>query len=54
MSENLDQRNRGIIKKLVLTVAGMFAFAFAMVPLYNVLCEVTGLNGKTKIGRAHV
>jgi len=47
MSENLDQRNRGIIKKLVLTVAGMFAFAFAMVPLYNVLCEVTGLNGKT-------
>jgi hypothetical protein len=25
----------------------MFGFAFAMVPLYEVLCEVTGLNGKT-------
>lgn len=26
---------------------GMFGFAFAMVPLYNVFCEITGLNGKT-------
>jgi cytochrome c oxidase assembly protein subunit 11 len=26
---------------------GMFGFAFALVPLYDVFCEVTGLNGKT-------
>jgi len=26
---------------------GMFGFAFALVPLYNVFCEITGLNGKT-------
>jgi cytochrome c oxidase assembly protein subunit 11 len=26
---------------------GMFGFAFALVPLYNVICEITGLNGKT-------
>lgn len=25
----------------------MFGFGYAMVPLYNVLCTVTGLNGKT-------
>src|SRR5690606_4620851 len=25
----------------------MFGFGFAMVPLYDVFCEVTGLNGKT-------
>lgn len=25
----------------------MFGFGFAMVPIYDVLCEVTGLNGKT-------
>ena len=25
----------------------MFGFAFALVPLYNVFCEVTGINGKT-------
>lgn len=29
----------------------MFAFAYAMVPLYNVLCDVTGLNGKSSGGR---
>ena len=28
-------------------VVGMFAFGFAMVPLYNVFCEITGINGKT-------
>ena len=27
--------------------AGMFAFAFALVPLSDVFCEITGLNGKT-------
>ncbi len=26
---------------------GMFGFAFALVPLYQVFCEITGLNGKT-------
>ncbi len=33
--------------KLGLVPIGMFAFAFALVPLYSVLCDVTGLNGKT-------
>ncbi len=31
---------------LSLVIAGMFGFAFALVPLYNVLCDLTGLNGK--------
>lgn len=29
------------------SVAGMFAFGFALVPLYDVFCEITGINGKT-------
>jgi len=34
--------------KLVLLAIAMFAFVFVvMVPLYNVLCDVLGLNGKT-------
>ena len=33
--------------KLVLVAAGMFGFAFALVPLYNIVCELTGINGKT-------
>jgi len=28
-------------------VVGMFGFGFAMVPLYNVLCNAVGLNGKS-------
>lgn len=32
---------------LVALAVGMFGFAFALVPLYNVFCELTGLNGKT-------
>ena len=36
---------------LSLLAFGMFGFAYALVPLYEVFCEVTGLNGKTA-GRA--
>ena len=25
----------------------MFGFGYAMVPLYDVFCKITGLNGKT-------
>lgn len=32
---------------LAALAVGMFGFAFALVPLYNVFCEITGLNGKT-------
>lgn len=32
--------------RLVLVVAGMFGFGFALVPIYEIVCEVTGINGK--------
>lgn len=32
--------------KLSLIPLAMFGFGFALVPLYDVFCEVTGLNGK--------
>ncbi|WP_282040250.1 cytochrome c oxidase assembly protein [Halomonas alimentaria] len=38
---------RRTVAKTLFALAGMFAFAFALVPLYDVFCEVTGLNGKT-------
>jgi len=34
-------------KGLMVLVLFMFAFGFMLVPLYDVICEVTGLNGKT-------
>ena len=36
-----------LVAKLALTVVGMFGFGFALVPMYDVFCEWTGLNGKT-------
>ncbi|HHJ12755.1 MAG TPA: cytochrome c oxidase assembly protein [Gammaproteobacteria bacterium] len=39
--------NRRVLRRLLFLVAGMFGFVFALVPLYNVFCDVTGLNGKT-------
>lgn len=35
-----------LIKNLILTIVAMCAFAFMLVPLYNVFCDVTGINGK--------
>lgn len=34
------------LRRLVIAVPLMFAFGFALVPLYDVFCEVTGINGK--------
>jgi len=36
-----------LLLKLGLVVVAMFGFGFAMVPIYNVMCDITGLNGKT-------
>jgi cytochrome c oxidase assembly protein subunit 11 len=43
---DLNQANRRLAIKLAAVAVGALAFGFALVPLYNVLCEVTGLNGK--------
>jgi cytochrome c oxidase assembly protein subunit 11 len=40
-----------LIGKLLAAVAASFAFGFALVPLYDVLCAVTGFNGKTEGSR---
>ena len=42
------QDNATLIKKLLLMVVAMFGFGFAMVPMYEVFCEITGINGKTR------
>ena len=38
---------RSTVLKLTLIVVGMFGFGFALVPLYDVFCDLTGLGGKT-------
>ncbi|TAK61202.1 MAG: cytochrome c oxidase assembly protein, partial [Methylobacter sp.] len=46
MNESVTQKNAKLVRILVFVVLGMFGFGYALVPLYDVLCEVTGLNGK--------
>ncbi|MDX1268848.1 MAG: cytochrome c oxidase assembly protein [Oceanisphaera sp.] len=36
-----------IAVRLGLLAVAMFGFGFALVPLYDVFCDITGLNGKT-------
>ncbi|MBU2713480.1 cytochrome c oxidase assembly protein [Zooshikella harenae] len=43
----MDSSVKKTTLKLVLLTLAMFCFGFAMVPLYDVFCQVTGINGKT-------
>jgi len=50
---NRGRANRRTALRLGVVGLAMFGFGFALVPLYDVLCEVTGLNGKTgRLGTA--
>ncbi|HEY8520421.1 MAG TPA: cytochrome c oxidase assembly protein [Gammaproteobacteria bacterium] len=40
-------RHRNLALKLAALCAAMFAFGFALAPLYDVFCEITGVGGKT-------
>ena len=40
---------RTVTRTLVVLLA-MFVFAFALVPLYDAFCRVTGINGKILTG----
>jgi cytochrome c oxidase assembly protein subunit 11 len=49
------QRRRANLQlagRLLLLVAGSFAFGYALVPLYDVLCEVTGIGSRDRLLQA--
>lgn len=41
---NLQRANFQMVGKLAVVTALMFAFGYALVPLYKAICEMTGLN----------
>lgn len=45
MSEGLSTAR--LVPRLLLLVALMFGFGFALVPIYDVMCQAFGINGKT-------
>lgn len=42
-----EKKQQKLLFILALIVLGMFAFGFALVPIYNSLCKTLGINGKT-------
>ena len=46
MNNEQQKANIRTTRKTVLIVIGMFGFGFALVPLYSVICDVFGLNGR--------
>jgi len=45
----LTEETRGSLSRYATVVVIMFGFGYLMVPIYDVFCEVTGLNGKTGV-----
>ncbi len=52
MSESRDQNNRRLTLRLLGFAAGAFAFGFALVPLYDVICDITGVGNPKDLLRA--
>jgi cytochrome c oxidase assembly protein subunit 11 len=41
---SLRADNRKMVGKLAVVAAGMFAFGYALIPIYKHICELTGIN----------
>lgn len=47
-TESTQARSTGrLVGRLVLLAVAMFGFGYAMIPLYGVLCDLTGLGGRS-------
>jgi cytochrome c oxidase assembly protein subunit 11 len=44
MSMGLRRENLKMVGKLCVITLGMFGFGYALVPIYNAICEMTGIN----------
>lgn len=43
-SEQQKSENRSLVGRLLILTVAMFGFGFALVPLYELVCEVTGIE----------
>ena len=49
MTTHRAKANGRTARRLAVVVLAMFGFGYALVPLYDVLCELTGLGGRTGV-----
>jgi cytochrome c oxidase assembly protein subunit 11 len=51
MTPQTHSANRHLLLKLLAFAAGAFAFGYALVPLYDVLCDVTGFGNDKRLAQ---
>lgn len=62
---SLRAQNLRMVGKLAVVAAGMFAFGYALIPIYKHICEITGINilalgekqvpgGSTAVGNSQI
>ncbi|MEZ5497843.1 MAG: cytochrome c oxidase assembly protein [Steroidobacteraceae bacterium] len=49
---SVRKANRQLLARLLMMTLGSFAFGFALVPLYSVLCDLTGFGDQTQLAQA--
>ena len=54
MAPALKRANRTLLLKLLAFTLGAFAFGYALVPLYDVLCDVTGFGNEKRLAQRSV
>ena len=54
MAPDVKRANRTLLLKLLGFAAGAFAFGYALVPLYDVLCDVTGFGNEKRLAQRSV
>ena len=48
-NSNRQKDNKRVLKLSIIVCILMVGFGFALVPLYDIICDITGLNGKTGV-----
>lgn len=51
MKKEQEKANRKMVTKLSLVAVAMFGFGYALVPLYDLICDVTGWGWNSETGR---
>ena len=46
---NVEKKNRNLAGTVVAAAVLMFGFGYALIPLYDIICDITGLNGRTGV-----
>ena len=54
LSPETLRANRSLLIRLLLFTLGAFGFGYALVPLYDVLCDVTGFGNERRLAQASV